>query len=279
MGTPSFDRERVRVAEQAEAAAWRDLFAAATPALRETLGARLERFAGGVALVASAVAMVLYNRAFAFGIDAQLDEPELDRIIGLYSHGGPFAIQPSPAASPAEVSRWLEARGLMTRSHWVKWIRDARPLSVDAAGLRIERISAGQAESFVAIAAIVFHHQGALKEWISLVIGRPGWHHYLAWDGATPIAVAALHVEDGAGWLGWGGTLEAHRGRGAQSALIAARVHDAIALGCRWIVSETADDLPKKPNPSFRNLARAGFHLLYRRPSYERVAGETPKAV
>jgi len=272
VGTPSFDLERVRVAEQAEAAAWRDLFAAATPALAETLGARLEPFAGGVALVASAVAMVLYNRAFAFGLDTPIDEVSLDRIIGLYDRG-PFAIQPSPATRPAEVSRWLETRGLVARSSWVKWIRDTRPLSRDAGGPRIERVGPEQAGSLVAIAATVFRHEGPLRDWIPVVIGRAGWHHYLAFDGATPIAVAALHVEDGAGWLGWGGTLEAHRGRGAQSALIAARVRDAIAQGCRWIVSETADDLPEKPNPSFRNLARAGFHLLYRRPSCERVAG------
>lgn len=272
MSTPPFDLERARVAEQAEAAACRDLFAAATPALAEKLGARLEPFAGGVALVASAVAMVLYNRTFAFGLDEPIDEKALDRVIGLYRGPGPFAIQPSPAARPAEVGRWLETRGMAARAHWVKWIRDARPLPVERGELRIERVTAAQAEPFVAIAATVFRHEGALRDWIPLVIGRRGWRHYLAWDGATPIAVAALHVEEGAGWLGWGGTLEAHRGRGAQSALIATRVQDAIDLGCRWIVSETADDLPAKPNPSFRNIARAGFHLLYRRPSYERAA-------
>jgi hypothetical protein len=265
----TFDLERAQVGERAEAAACRDLFAAATPALAETLGTRLEPFAGGVALVASAVAMVLYNRAFAFGLDQPVDEAALERVIDLFDRRGPFAIQPSPAARPAEIGRWLEARGMVARSHWVKWIRDARPLPVTHGELRIERVAAAQVEPFVAIAAEVFRHEGPLREWIPLVIGRPGWRHYLAWDGATPIGVAALHVADGAGWLGWGGTLAAHRGRGAQSALIAGRVHDAIELGCRWIVSETSDDLPEKPNPSFRNLARAGFHLLYRRPSWE----------
>ena len=274
MRLPSADRERVRVAEHAEASAWRDLFAAATPTLGEILGARLDPFAGGVALIAPAVEMVLYNRAFAIGLDAPVEPSDLDRVIDHYGRSTRFAIQPSPATQPGELERWLEARGLETRSRWVKWIRNPRPIPVESGGPRIRRLSAGDdPEPLIAIAATVFRHHGPLREWIALAIGRPGWHHYLAWDGDVPIAVGALHLADNIAWLGWGGTLETHRGRGAQSALIAARIRDALEMGCRWIVSETADDLPEKPNPSFRNLARAGFHLLYRRPSYEPRAG------
>ena len=42
----------------------------------------------------------------------------------------------------------------------------------------------------------------------------------------------------------------------------------AIALGYRWFVTETGEDLPTKPNPSFHNMLRAGFRLAYQRPNY-----------
>jgi hypothetical protein len=33
-------------------------------------------------------------------------------------------------------------------------------------------------------------------------------------------------------------------------------------------VTETGEDLPEKPNPSFRNMMRAGFKLAYQRRNY-----------
>jgi len=58
--------------------------------------------------------------------------------------------------------------------------------------------------------------------------GRKGWFLYLAMDGDMPVATGALYLSDAAGErfaeLNFGSTLPDHRGRGAQSALIARRV-------------------------------------------------------
>ena len=59
-------------------------------------------------------------------------------------------------------------------------------------------------------------------------------------------------------------TLEAHRLRGAQNALIVRRVNDALALGCDLIVSET---LYKLKN-SLRNFQRKGFEIVYDKEVY-----------
>ena len=99
-------------------------------------------------------------------------------------------------------------------------------------------------------------------------VGRPGWHHYIAWSGGEPGAVAALFVRDSAGWLGVAATLPAFRRRGAQGALMARRVRDAAALGCRWLVTETGQETPEQLNPSYRNMKRAGFADAYHRPNY-----------
>jgi hypothetical protein len=46
------------------------------------------------------------------------------------------------------------------------------------------------------------------------------------------------------------------------------RIADGAALGCRWFASETGQDLPDKPNPSFHNMLRTGFRVAYYRPNY-----------
>jgi hypothetical protein len=103
---------------------------------------------------------------------------------------------------------------------------------------------------------------------ISGTVGREGWLHYVAWDDATPVAVAALLVRGNVGWLGVATTLPGYRRRGAQGALMTRRVRDGTELGCEWFVTETGKDLPDKPNPSYHNMIRSGFTVAYDRPNY-----------
>jgi hypothetical protein len=102
----------------------------------------------------------------------------------------------------------------------------------------------------------------------SASLGRPGWHHYLSYDGDVAVGAAAMQVQDGVAWLGYGSTLESHRGRGSQSALFARRIRDAARLGARFAVTETGEDTPAEPNPSLRNMRRSGFQLAYLRRNW-----------
>ena len=74
------------------------------------------------------------------------------------------------------------------------------------------------------------------------VVGKPGWHAYLAYDGDVPVATAGMYVTHDVAWLVMGSTLPTHRRRGAQGALLARRVEDGRALGCRRFVTETGAD-------------------------------------
>jgi hypothetical protein len=58
------------------------------------------------------------------------------------------------------------------------------------------------------------------------------------------------------------------QGRGAQSALIAARMRTAIEAGCELLVAETGDEKPGEHNTSLRNLLRLGFRVLYKRRNW-----------
>ncbi len=47
---------------------------------------------------------------------------------------------------------------------------------------------------------------------------------------------------------------------------MARRIRDAAALGCRWMITETGEDLPQQPNPSYHNMLRTGFLLSLSTP-------------
>jgi hypothetical protein len=107
-----------------------------------------------------------------------------------------------------------------------------------------------------------------LKPMLAGTVGRPGWHQYIAFDDDLPAAVAALYVRNEVGWLGVAATLAEYRRRGAQGALMARRICDGGKLGCEWLITETGQERPDKPNPSFHNMLRTGFKVAYDRPNY-----------
>ena len=84
---------------------------------------------------------------------------------------------------------------------------------------------------------------------------RPDLELFAAFEGSAPVATAML-IDDGEwAYLGWAGTHPAKRGRGAQTALIAARLRSAAERGTRWCTCETVT----ADATSLRNLRRAGF--------------------
>lgn len=97
------------------------------------------------------------------------------------------------------------------------------------------------------------------------IVGAPGWHCFLASDDGEPAAVGALFVDGTSGWLGIGATRSSFRRRGAQSALLAARIETAHAEGVTLVVTETGMG---DAGPSYRNIERAGFRPAYVRPNW-----------
>jgi hypothetical protein len=104
-----------------------------------------------------------------------------------------------------------------------------------------------------------------IPEWLSASALRPRDRWTKVYRGAEPApATATRYVIT----LGVATTLSSARGRGAQGALLAQRIHDGLALGCTWFVTETGEETPERPNPSFRNMIRAGFTVAYHRQNF-----------
>jgi hypothetical protein len=263
-------QEIARLVELGEGEAWAEMLLSAPPDFAANFGIRVERLDSAILLVAEKMDSMLFNRVIGLGVKKPATEAMVDAIVALYQNASApnFAIQLSPAAQPPALPAWLEARGLYRRNNWVKVYRPGQPPPVIPTDLRIECIGREHAAAFASVACSAFGMPDLLRPWFAATVGRPGWRHYLAWDGDAPVATGALLVRGEVGWLGVGSTLPSHRRHGAQGAIMAQRIRDGIGLGCQWLVTETGQDVPDRPNPSYHNMLRTGFQLAYQRPNY-----------
>jgi GNAT superfamily N-acetyltransferase len=265
-----FPPDLTRALEQVEAVVWTDLYRAASP---DDIGAcELDVTTVGAATVMTAglVDVLGFNRVVGLGIGTPATEAMLDAIVAHYDTAAVprFFVQLSPAAAPAALFDWIRRRGLRHYNNWAKLFRPVGDPPEAATDLHVEHVGPEHARTFADLVAPAFDWPDAVRPWMARIVGRPGWHHYIAFDGDTPAATAALHVTGRYGYLGPAATHPDLRRRGAQSALIARRLRDAAVLGCEMLITETAEDRPDDPSPSFRNMRRAGFQVAYVRPNY-----------
>ena len=212
----------------------------------------------------------LFNRSVGLGIGDPASEAQIDAALDFFRLAGrtSWILQVSPLARPSSLEHWLETRGLRRGRRWAKFWRDTNDPPATQTDLRIDEVGREHAADFDRVVVAAFEMPDAIADATSRLVDRDGWHTYLAFDGAEAVGAAALFVTGDVGWLGFGATLESHRGRGSQGAMFARRIVDAAALGVRLVVTETGEDLPEDPNPSYRNMLRAGFRLGYLRQNW-----------
>lgn len=121
-------------------------------------------------------------------------------------------------------------------------------------------VDPAQLGDFRAIAEAVFEKDYSLtteqlRE--ALRTGQKGHDAYIAYVEEKPIAIGRLYTDPNSafGGLYGGGTLKDHRGHGYYRAVTAARAHDALASGARYLM---VDALPT----SLPILKRLGFVQL-----------------
>jgi GNAT superfamily N-acetyltransferase len=162
------------------------------------------------------------------------------------------------------VRSWLAAAGLTRRPYvsYPTFVRDARePLPIDTE-FDIRELDTREVASFAGRLEGI-----AWPEYVRCA-GRRGFHHFMAFANGEPVASAVVYRFEDLGYLSLGLTGEAFRRRGAQRALIAARIEKAIALRCQTLVSETLSIL----EDSLSNLKKAGFEPVYVKEVYERAS-------
>jgi GNAT superfamily N-acetyltransferase len=271
---PGIDTEQpTALLELSEANAAREMIVAAMEAEEVTdCGLAQVAIGSGVALAASRLDLLVLNRVVGLGVAEPATREMFDMVEELYRSIGVrrYALQIAPGIQPAPIDRWLSERGAIHSGSWCKLGREIDREIPPAPGseLRVTAIAREHAAIFGAVICAAYGFPEKMRSLAAATIGRAGWQHYLAWDGALPVAAGALHIHDEIAWLGMGATIPGQRGRGAQSAIIHRRLEDARERGCRLAVTETAEGSDGSPAPSCRNLLRAGFRVAYSRANY-----------
>jgi GNAT superfamily N-acetyltransferase len=257
--------------EVAEMTASVDLYRSAGREVVEHGGIVVENLEDGAVLAATQLDVLALNRAIGVGLHGRPSDAALGRAVGAFrAIGSPrFFFQVAPVEGTRDLGERLEALGLRHYNNWMRLTRELTDLpSPPASSVTTESIGPEHAGTFSGIVAAAFGYPPAISPITASVVGRHRWTHYLAYEGGEAIGTAAMFVAGEAAWFGFAATAAERRGKGAQTALIIRRLHDAAAAGCRWVSVEAAEQTPEREAPSLRNLTRLGFTVAYRRPNY-----------
>lgn len=259
-------------AEEIERLALEDMHTCATPELRAQLGITGQVIGGGFVSVAASLpaSAIVINRTIGLGLGTPETEETVRHVVEAYKKPGVarFFIQVHPDARPAALVQMLEAHGLEKARGWQKFSRGRDPVTPPRTDLRVDLIDSNLAAASAKIVCDGFDLGDEAQPWLALLPTSDRWHVFVAFDDDQPAATGALFIDGDTAWTDFGATAPAFRKRGAQSALLAARVQFALDSGCTQIFTCTGEDVPGDPQHSYANIMRCGFKETYVRANY-----------
>ena len=259
-------------AEEIERLALEDLHACLSQESRAALGVSGHVIGCGFVSVATALpaSAIVINRAIGLGLDRPETEETIGQVIEAYRKPGVgrYFIQIHPEAKPSSIPRMLEAHGLRKARGWQKFARGREAVPAARSDLTVQKIGAEHAAASAKIACDGFDLGDEAQPWIALLPTCDRWHVFMAFDDDEPAGTGGLFIDGDTAWTDFGATAPAFRKRGAQSALLAARVEFALDHGCTQIYTCTGEDVPGDPQHSYSNILRCGFKETYVRANY-----------
>jgi hypothetical protein len=258
--------------EHIEAEAWAQLHLALPAAFRSQVGCQVTRYGAALSVRTAGADVASGNRTIGLGFEPELTEDQLSEIISSYAAAGirRWLLEWSPEAQPRAAETWFAREGARPMTPTVKLWRNLSQgvPAVGQSAVVVVEIDKANARTFQETVAEALGVPRIMAPVVRSTIGHEHWHFYLALEGERAIAGAAMFVRGEGAWFGLSATIPSDRERGAQTALLARRLRDAAALGCAWVSADTQPETAARPNPSFRNMRRAGMDILYSRPKY-----------
>ncbi len=262
----------VQLADAIEAAAYRELFAAAPAELAAALRIATREIAGATLLMAPAIPDAFFNRVIGLGVHEPPTEAALDTAIAAYRASGAaqWWIHVAPAGEQGTLAGWLEARGFRpaARSRWAKFLRGTAPPPAVQTQSEVRRARPDESAAVAQTIGAAYGMPPPLAAWMAAVQHRPGWRAYAAFEADRMIGAGLLYLEGRNAWLGAGAVRPEARGKHVHRALMAVRIRAAVEAGCTQIATETGVPLGDEPNPSLANIVHCGFENVGSRLNY-----------
>jgi GNAT superfamily N-acetyltransferase len=257
-----------RLADSIEARATADMYAAAPRAL----DCRVEAIAGATLLLSPRIPASYFNRVIGLGVLEPATQAALDAVHDRFRAAGvaEYWLHLNPAARPESLAGWLAARGLAPppRRSWAKFLRGPQLYAARPCALSVRPAEQDDADAIARVVCSAYGMPAALAPWFAALVGRDGWRFVVAEADGRAAATGAVFVAGTTAWLGVGATLAEYRNRGAQGALLAARIALAAGAGCTVLATETGESIAGEANPSLNNIRRAGFVQVCSRLNY-----------
>jgi ribosomal protein S18 acetylase RimI-like enzyme len=229
--------------------------------------------AGGVASFAGDGSPL--NKVAGLGFGGVPSTAAMDEIERAFiACGAPVQVELAHLVDPA-IGAMLTERGyrLMSFENVLGRALDDEPARVTPPRIEIRPSGPADLDAWLDLVANAFAHpdtQGipsheefsreVIASAMRDLVAAAGVRRYSAMRDGVVVGGASMRIAEGVAQLTGAATAPAHRRRGVQSALLSARLADAVAAGCDVAVITT---LPA--SKSQQNAQRSGFDLLYTR--------------
>ena len=182
--------------EFSEADAWANYYQSAPERFVKKYGLVAKRIGSAWVTMIPGIDWTYLNRIVGLGLREPVTEAMLDDCIAVLEKAGcqNFMAQVCPLAQPAELLQWLENRGLVRRRKWVKVYRGNAPAPKFETNLRLVTVGREKAGAYAEVTLSAFEMPPELGPLMTGAMGKPGWYHYLGYDGSEPVSAGALYI-------------------------------------------------------------------------------------
>jgi hypothetical protein len=270
--------EVARTIEIHEAQAWTSCVEAAAALVGNPLKAEVDLSGNAPLSTLAAFNFGSFNRVIAFGVEIPASNEDIVAVQEFFSARSQsrYLIEVTPVSRPESLAESLVLHGLgLTEERVAKCWRDVRDLPPILPNIEVRELSPSDREGWSAVNVAAWGVPTFFGAWFGATLGRERFRHYGVFHDDLLVSTGAIYVAEDVAWSGFSATRPEYRGRGYQIATHIRRLHDAAAMGCNLVHTETAADAPEKPNPSLRNQISVGFNRIYDKYSFAPV-GTTP---
>jgi hypothetical protein len=273
-------RQTVAALEVAEARTWTDLYAAAPADWAAGVGLGSRRFGDTVALHWAATGRRYFSRAIGLGVTNPATEEQLDAILAFWAELGVdmFLLQSMPECEPADYGNWLSERGLGAFDAQDRVVRGGEPhvagtVAARSRDVKVEAVTSESAVEWSDFLQAVYRLDAG--PWLPHLIGRPGWHQYIAREAGEIVAARGMHIGlDGIAWLGMDGPVPGVMTEDYEpdAALCDFIVGDGLRRGAHTFIADIELPSANLDTPAYEYFGRLGFVRPYVRTHHARVS-------
>lgn len=226
-------------------------------------GSAVEMIAGAYSIFAGQDSPI--SRTVGLGVSGPVTAADMESVEEFYrSRQTPAQIDFCPLAD-ASLKQLLNERGYQLHEFnnvWVRQLEDYEGPNALPGGVSVREAEPEDASDWIHAVSVGFAEREdsneAEREIATVVFNGPGTRCFLSLVDGKAAGGGAMFVNENAAAFFSGSTLLAARGRGAQTALLHARLQAARDAGCDLALVKTSPG-----NASQRNVQRAGFQLAY----------------